>query len=62
MNKPPNEPIAEGRRHYGNQLRYIGQRRFRKLRARARRQGVAFEYRVYNDVNGGQFRSWLRPL
>lgn len=61
MNKPANESLAIAA-EYGNQLRYISKRRFRKLRARHKRQGRVFEYRIYNDINGGEFVSWLRPL
>lgn len=61
MNKPKNESLREAVL-YGTQLRYIGKRRLRKLNARAKRRGSFVDHRIYNDINGSEFYSWLRPL
>jgi hypothetical protein len=61
MNKPANEPLVLAAT-YGNQLRYISKRRFRKLRARHRRQNEPFSYETFHYIDGSEFRSWLRPL
>lgn len=61
MNKPKNEPLTESV-FFGSQLRYVSKRRLRKLNARAKRRGSFVDHRVYNDINGGEFYSWLRPL
>lgn len=61
MNKPANEALQESALH-GTQLRYVSRRRLRKLNARAKRRGSFVDHRIYNDINGGEFYSWLRPL
>lgn len=61
MNKPKNEPLAISRivADGTDQLRYISKRRYRKLRARARRNGTVFEGRL--PLYRG-FATWLRPI